>query len=207
MIQHDFMYFNQQMSINEHVLSLVRKYCSFCLVIVVVNSLHWSLTAGVFSLLVWCLITDPVHGVNFPCEWLILVSSIAMSCQAPWQVWLVSGGSSRMMLIYFAALIRCFRCYRRTFFLVQHKANLERTRNLPSFSLFQIGEEIKGCLDFLRFVYEKFGFSFKLYLSTRPDKYMGKLELWNSAEAVRGTPYDWLQAEKLDTRTRGKSEK
>lgn len=47
----------------------------------------------------------------------------------------------------------------------------------------QIGEEIKGCLDFLRFVYEKFGFSFKLYLSTRPDKYMGKLELWNSAEA------------------------
>lgn len=70
----------------------------------------------VFSLLVWCLITVPVHGVNFPCEWLILVSFIAMSCQAPWQVWLVSGGSSRMMLIYFAALIRCFRCYRRTFF-------------------------------------------------------------------------------------------
>lgn len=47
----------------------------------------------------------------------------------------------------------------------------------------QIGEEIKGCLDFLRFVYGRFGFSFKLYLSTRPDKYMGKLELWDSAEA------------------------
>lgn len=65
------------------------------------------------------------------------------------------------------------------------------------FFFFQIGEEIKGCLDFLRFVYEKFGFSFKLYLSTRPDKYMGKLELWNSAEAVRphrGMLYDWLRA-------------
>ncbi|KAJ7365884.1 Threonine--tRNA ligase 1, cytoplasmic [Desmophyllum pertusum] len=46
----------------------------------------------------------------------------------------------------------------------------------------QIGDEIKGCLDFLRFVYNKFGFSFKLYLSTRPDKYMGKRELWDSAE-------------------------
>ncbi|RMX43801.1 hypothetical protein pdam_00017062 [Pocillopora damicornis] len=46
----------------------------------------------------------------------------------------------------------------------------------------QIGEEIKGCLDFLKFVYNKFGFSFKLFLSTRPEKYMGKLELWDSAE-------------------------
>ncbi|XP_020600862.1 threonine--tRNA ligase, cytoplasmic-like [Orbicella faveolata] len=46
----------------------------------------------------------------------------------------------------------------------------------------QIGDEIKGCLDFLKFVYSKFGFSFKLFLSTRPDKYMGKLELWDSAE-------------------------
>lgn len=46
----------------------------------------------------------------------------------------------------------------------------------------QIGDEIKGCLDFLKFVYSKFGFSFKLYLSTRPEKYMGKLELWDSAE-------------------------
>lgn len=51
--------------------------------------------------------------------------------------------------------------------------------------LFQIGEEIKGCLDFLKFVYNKFGFSFKLFLSTRPEKYMGKLELWDSAEKVR----------------------
>lgn len=51
--------------------------------------------------------------------------------------------------------------------------------------LFKIGDEIKGCLDFLKFVYNKFGFSFKLYLSTRPEKYMGKLELWDSAEKVR----------------------
>lgn len=56
--------------------------------------------------------------------------------------------------------------------------------SVPVF-LFQIGEEIKGCLDFLKFVYNKFGFSFKLFLSTRPEKYMGKLELWDSAEKVR----------------------
>ena len=54
----------------------------------------------------------------------------------------------------------------------------------------QIGEEIKGCLDFLKFVYNKFGFTFKLYLSTRPDKYMGKLELWNDAEKV-SLPRAW----------------
>ena len=57
-------------------------------------------------------------------------------------------------------------------------------RNILFPVLYQIGEEIKSCLDFLRFVYNKFGFSFKLYLSTRPEKFMGKLELWDSAEKV-----------------------
>ncbi|XP_039278005.1 threonine--tRNA ligase 1, cytoplasmic isoform X2 [Nilaparvata lugens] len=46
----------------------------------------------------------------------------------------------------------------------------------------QIGQEITGALDFLRSVYSVFGFSFKLCLSTRPDKYMGKIEDWNEAE-------------------------
>lgn len=46
----------------------------------------------------------------------------------------------------------------------------------------QIEEEIKGCLDFLRTVYEVFGFTFKLNLSTRPEKFLGEPEVWNQAE-------------------------
>ncbi|KLJ07220.1 threonyl-tRNA synthetase [Blastomyces silverae] len=46
----------------------------------------------------------------------------------------------------------------------------------------QIMQEIDGLFDFLRAIYGLFGFSFKLKLSTRPEKYMGKLETWNYAE-------------------------
>nr|XP_019954855.1 PREDICTED: threonine--tRNA ligase, cytoplasmic [Paralichthys olivaceus] len=46
----------------------------------------------------------------------------------------------------------------------------------------QIEEEIKGCLDFLRTVYEVFGFTFKLNLSTRPEKFLGEPEVWDQAE-------------------------
>jgi len=46
----------------------------------------------------------------------------------------------------------------------------------------QIEEEIKSCLAFLRHVYDIFGFSFKLNLSTRPEKYMGDINMWNTAE-------------------------
>ncbi|CAO2592330.1 Threonine--tRNA ligase 1, cytoplasmic, partial [Lemmus lemmus] len=46
----------------------------------------------------------------------------------------------------------------------------------------QIEDEIKGCLDFLRTVYNVFGFSFKLNLSTRPEKFLGDIEIWNQAE-------------------------
>ncbi|XP_008416273.1 threonine--tRNA ligase 1, cytoplasmic [Poecilia reticulata] len=49
-------------------------------------------------------------------------------------------------------------------------------------SIDQIEEEIKGCLDFLRTVYEVFGFTFKLNLSTRPEKFLGEPEIWNNAE-------------------------
>uniref|UniRef100_A0A4W3K0J4 threonine--tRNA ligase n=1 Tax=Callorhinchus milii TaxID=7868 RepID=A0A4W3K0J4_CALMI len=48
----------------------------------------------------------------------------------------------------------------------------------------QIEAEIKGCLDFLRAVYEVFGFTFKLELSTRPEKYLGDIEVWNQAEKI-----------------------
>nr|XP_020507916.1 threonine--tRNA ligase, cytoplasmic [Labrus bergylta] len=46
----------------------------------------------------------------------------------------------------------------------------------------QIEEEIKGCLDFLRTVYDVFGFTFKLNLSTRPEKFLGNPEIWDQAE-------------------------
>ncbi|TKS69764.1 putative threonine--tRNA ligase 2, cytoplasmic [Collichthys lucidus] len=46
----------------------------------------------------------------------------------------------------------------------------------------QIESEMKGCLDILRCVYDVFGFSFQLYLSTRPEKYLGDIAVWNQAE-------------------------
>ncbi|XP_030582018.1 threonine--tRNA ligase, cytoplasmic [Archocentrus centrarchus] len=46
----------------------------------------------------------------------------------------------------------------------------------------QIESEMKGCLDFLRCVYDVFGFSFQLHLSTRPDKYLGDIAVWDQAE-------------------------
>lgn len=41
-----------------------------------------------------------------------------------------------------------------------------------------------NALDFLRHVYTIFGFTFCLRLSTRPDKYLGELEMWENAEKV-----------------------
>ncbi|KAI1900384.1 hypothetical protein AGOR_G00049400 [Albula goreensis] len=49
-------------------------------------------------------------------------------------------------------------------------------------SMDQIEEEIKGCLDFLRTVYDVFGFTFKLNLSTRPEKFLGEPDVWDRAE-------------------------
>ncbi|XP_071112880.1 threonine--tRNA ligase 1, cytoplasmic-like isoform X1 [Haliotis cracherodii] len=46
----------------------------------------------------------------------------------------------------------------------------------------QIKDEIQGCLDFLKHVYGVFGFSFQLKLSTRPEKFLGDIEVWNDAE-------------------------
>lgn len=46
----------------------------------------------------------------------------------------------------------------------------------------KITEEIRGLFDFLRHVYGTFGFSFKLRLSTRPEKYLGDIKTWNVAE-------------------------
>ncbi|KAJ5086838.1 threonyl-tRNA synthetase [Penicillium alfredii] len=46
----------------------------------------------------------------------------------------------------------------------------------------QILSEIEGLFDFLQCIYGLFGFTFKLKLSTRPEKYLGDLETWNYAE-------------------------
>jgi threonyl-tRNA synthetase len=46
----------------------------------------------------------------------------------------------------------------------------------------QVREEIKSSLEFLKYVYSIFGFSFKLFLSTRPKKFMGEISVWDDAE-------------------------
>ncbi|GAK66757.1 threonyl-tRNA synthetase [Moesziomyces antarcticus] len=47
----------------------------------------------------------------------------------------------------------------------------------------QIEQEMAGCFDFLQRVYGLFGFTFKLELSTRPDKFLGDVATWDAAEA------------------------
>merc|ERR1711970_673882 len=46
----------------------------------------------------------------------------------------------------------------------------------------QIEEEVKGALDFLKHVYSVFGFTYQLRLSTRPEKFLGEIEVWDKAE-------------------------
>ena len=48
----------------------------------------------------------------------------------------------------------------------------------------QIEDEISALFDFMQHVYGKFGFDFRLELSTRPDNYLGAIETWNAAEEV-----------------------
>ncbi|KAJ3496556.1 hypothetical protein NLG97_g2569 [Lecanicillium saksenae] len=47
----------------------------------------------------------------------------------------------------------------------------------------QIGSEIENIFRFLEKIYGIFGFTFKLKMSTRPDKYLGDLATWDYAEA------------------------
>lgn len=51
-------------------------------------------------------------------------------------------------------------------------------------ALEQVSAEIKSALAFLSFIYDQFGFTFELNLSTRPEGYLGSLEDWNAAEAA-----------------------
>lgn len=57
---------------------------------------------------------------------------------------------------------------------------------IPSF---QLEEEIVACLDFVRHVYQVFGFSFHCLLSTRPTPCLGEPEQWDNAEQVNTHMY------------------
>lgn len=48
----------------------------------------------------------------------------------------------------------------------------------------QIKSEVSGVLDFLKEVYTVFGLTFQCNLSTRPEKFMGEVALWDDAEKV-----------------------
>jgi threonyl-tRNA synthetase len=61
----------------------------------------------------------------------------------------------------------------------------------------QIEEEVLRCIDFGFYIYDQFGFSPRLELSTRPEKRVGEDEMWDKAEAAllralesRGLEYD-----------------
>ncbi|SCV74133.1 BQ2448_6565 [Microbotryum intermedium] len=54
----------------------------------------------------------------------------------------------------------------------------------------QIEEEMDVCFDFLNHVYGTFGFQFQLKLSTRPDKFLGKIETWDEAERMLSASLD-----------------
>ncbi len=46
----------------------------------------------------------------------------------------------------------------------------------------QIQEEVRGVIDFIDFVYKRFGFEYRVELCTRPQKAMGTREMWDQAE-------------------------
>merc|ERR1719461_1611032 len=54
----------------------------------------------------------------------------------------------------------------------------------------QITAEVAGVLDMLQSVYGIFGFTFNLQLSTRPAKFLGKVEVWDSAEKALSESLD-----------------
>ncbi|MPM21038.1 Threonine--tRNA ligase 2 [bioreactor metagenome] len=47
----------------------------------------------------------------------------------------------------------------------------------------QIKDEIKGVIKLIDEIYKQFGFSYKLELSTRPEKFLGEIKDWDMAEA------------------------
>ncbi|HQN29200.1 MAG TPA: threonine--tRNA ligase, partial [Mesotoga sp.] len=59
----------------------------------------------------------------------------------------------------------------------------------------QIQQEVIGVIDFVKKIYEPFDFQYRAELSTRPENFMGEIELWDIAtKALR----DSLKAKKMD---------
>ncbi|KAK1325458.1 hypothetical protein QJS10_CPA01g02903 [Acorus calamus] len=54
----------------------------------------------------------------------------------------------------------------------------------------QVKDEVRSVLDFISYAYSIFGFTFELELSTRPENYMGDVELWDKAEAALSEALD-----------------
>lgn len=54
----------------------------------------------------------------------------------------------------------------------------------------QIKEEIQGALNFLNHVYSTFGYTFNLRLSTRPEKFLGEVSVWDAAEKALSESLD-----------------
>lgn len=48
----------------------------------------------------------------------------------------------------------------------------------------QVKEEVGNCLRFLKSVYQVFGFNYSLQLSTRPEKFIGEIAVWDRAEKM-----------------------
>ena len=57
----------------------------------------------------------------------------------------------------------------------------------------QIKDEIKGVIKLIDEIYKKFGFSYKLELSTRPEKFLGEIKDWDMAEDSLKTALEELK--------------
>jgi len=59
----------------------------------------------------------------------------------------------------------------------------------------QIKSEMAGALEFMKEVYTTFGFTYKLKLSTRPEKFLGDIKVWDEAEKGLAESLDALGLE------------
>ena len=59
----------------------------------------------------------------------------------------------------------------------------------------QVQAEVRGCLDFVAYVYRLLGFAFRVKLSTRPERFVGDVETWNTAEAALRTALERFSAD------------
>jgi len=48
----------------------------------------------------------------------------------------------------------------------------------------QINDEISSILEMMKYVYNLFGFEYEIAISTRPDNFIGDIDLWNEAEQI-----------------------